>query len=65
MESKIAEVMASRRKYEVLIGKCNVLSQMKNNKNLKFFGNNSDDGLAQMAAYRIFNDKSEITEIQE
>ena len=49
--------MASRRKYELLDAKCQVLSSMKDNKNIKFFGNNSDDALAQMAAYRIHDEQ--------
>lgn len=30
-----------------------VISNLKSNKNLKIFGDNQDDVLAQMAAYRI------------
>lgn len=52
-ESKIANVMQSRRKYEHLNAKLDVIRSFKNNQNLKIFGDNNDDVLAQMAAYRI------------
>jgi len=45
-EGQIAKVMQSRRKYEYLNGKMDVISGFKGNKNLKIFGNNSDDALA-------------------
>ena len=35
-----------------------VIKAMKDNKNLKIFGDNSDDVIAQMAAYRL-NRKSD------
>jgi hypothetical protein len=38
--------MASRRKYEYLNSKMDVIKSFKDNKNLKIFGNNSDDALA-------------------
>lgn len=57
-EGQIAKVMQSRRKYEYLNGKMEVIAGFKDNKNLKIFGNNQDDALAQMAAYRI-NQKSD------
>ena len=41
------------------MAKCDLISLMKDNKNIKFFGNNSDDALAQMAAYRIHNEIEE------
>jgi len=52
-EAKIATVMQSRRKYEHLNAKLNVIKSFKHNSNLKIFGDNNDDVLAQMAAYRI------------
>lgn len=52
-EQSVAKVMQSRRKYEYLNGKMDVISGFQNNKNLKIFGDNQDDALAQMAAYRI------------
>ena len=55
-ETAIAKVMASRRKYEHLNAKLDVIKAFKGNKNLKIFGNNQDDVMAQMAAYRITND---------
>ena len=55
-EGQIAKVMQSRRKYEYLNSKMDVIAGFKDNKNLKIFGNNSDDALAQMAAYRIQTD---------
>ena len=55
-EQQIAKVMQSRRKYEYLNGKMDVIKGFKDNKNLKIFGNNQDDALAQMAAYRINKD---------
>jgi hypothetical protein len=57
-EQSITKVMQSRRKYEYLNGKMDVITGFKDNKNLKIFGNNQDDALAQMAAYRINQDKN-------
>ena len=45
--------MQSRRKYEHLNKKLDIIKAFKQNSNLKIFGNNNDDVLAQMAAYRI------------
>jgi len=55
-EKQISKVMASRRKYEYLDKKMDVIKGFQNNKNLKIFGDNQDDVLAQMAAYRINKD---------
>lgn len=52
-ESAIANVMQSRRKYEYLNKKLEVIEQFKNNANLHVFGDNNDDVLAQLAAFRI------------
>jgi len=52
-ESKIATVMQSRRKYEPLNKKLDVIKAFKWNNNLKIFGDNNDDVMAQMAAYRM------------
>ena len=56
-EQKISTVMQSRRKYEYLNSKMDVISSLKSNKNLKIFGDNQDDVLSQMAAYRITQNK--------
>jgi murein L,D-transpeptidase YafK len=45
--------MAARRKYEYLNRKLDVIKAFKENSNLKVFGDNKDDVLSQMAAYRI------------
>ena len=55
-EKQISKVMASRRKYEYLEKKMDVIKGFQGNKNLKIFGDNQDDVLAQMAAYRINKD---------
>lgn len=55
-EKNIATVMTSRRKYEHLNKKLDIIKSFKYNENLKIFGDNKDDVLAQMAAYRISND---------
>lgn len=55
-EKSISTVMQSRRKYEHLNKKLEIIKGFKDNKNLKIFGNNNDDVLAQMAAYRINRD---------
>jgi len=55
-EKQISKVMASRRKYEYLDKKMDVIKGFQGNKNLKIFGDNQDDVLAQMAAYRINKD---------
>ena len=59
-EAQISAVMASRRKYEYLGKKLDVISAFKDNKNLKIFGDNQDDILSQMAAYRITEGKGGI-----
>ena len=56
-ESQIGKVMAARRKYEHLAAKLQTIEAFQSNPNLKIFGDNNDDVLAQMAAYRISNDK--------
>ena len=56
-ESKISSVMQSRRKYEHLNKKLDVIEAFKDNKNLKIFGDNKDDVLSQMAAYRLNTEK--------
>ena len=48
--------MQSRRKYEHLNKKLEIIEGFKNNKNLKIFGNNNDDVLTQMAAFRVTKD---------
>ena len=45
--------MNARRKYEVLNSKLEVIESFKHNKNLKVFGNNKDDVLTQVAAFRV------------
>jgi hypothetical protein len=49
--------MQSRRKYEHLNKKLDVIEAFKDNKNLKIFGDNKDDVLSQMAAYRLNTEK--------
>ena len=55
-EKAISTVMQSRRKYGHLNKKLEIIKGFKENKNLKIFGNNNDDVLAQMADYRINKD---------
>ena len=55
-EKQISTVMQSRRKYEHLNKKLEIIEGFKNNKNLKIFGNNNDDVLTQMAAFRVTKD---------
>jgi len=45
-ESNISQVMQSRRKYEHLNKKLEVIEAFKGNKNLKIFGDNKDDVLS-------------------
>jgi hypothetical protein len=52
--------MASRRKYEHLDAKLKVIHAFKHNANVKIFGDNNDDVLSQMAAYRITADKKAL-----
>lgn len=59
-ESQVAQVMQSRRKFEYLGKKLDVIKAFKDNKNLKIFGDNKDDILSQMAAYRITDNKGGI-----
>lgn len=58
-EAQIATVMESRRKYEYLNKKLDVIKGFKDNKNLKVFGDNNDDVLSQMAAYRITDNRGD------
>lgn len=55
-EAQVSTVMQSRRKFEYLGKKLDVIKAFKDNKNLKIFGDNQDDILSQMAAYRINTD---------
>jgi hypothetical protein len=57
-EGQIAKVMAARRKYEHLNAKLKVIESFKDNANLKVFGNNNDDVISQVAAYRINDGKA-------
>ena len=59
-ESAIGKVMAQRRKYEHLNSKLGAIENFKHNKNVKIFGNNNDDVLSQMAAYRITSEKKTL-----
>jgi murein L,D-transpeptidase YafK len=59
-EAAISNVMQSRRKFEYLGKKLDVIKAFKDNKNLKIFGDNQDDILSQMAAYRITDNKGGI-----
>lgn len=52
-EQQISKVIASRRKYEHLNAKLDVIKSFKNNPNLRIFGSNNDDVMSQLAAYRI------------
>ena len=45
-EVEIADVIASRRKFEFLQSQCDVIQSMGSNKNLKIFGDNNDDALS-------------------
>ena len=45
-EKEISSVMQSRRKYEYLDKKMDVIKGFKSNKNLKIFGDNQDDVIA-------------------
>lgn len=56
-EKDISQVMQSRRKYEHLNKKLEVIRAFKHNKNLRIFGDNNDDVLSQMAAFRITDPK--------
>jgi len=56
-EASISTVMQSRRKFEYLNKKLEVIRAFKDNQNLKVFGDQKDDVLSQMAAYRISQDK--------
>ena len=52
-EAQISKVMESRRKYEYLDKKMEVIKGFKANKNIKIFGDSNDEVVAQMAAYRL------------
>ena len=57
-EAEISNVMKSRRYFEYMNKKLGVIEAFKNNQNLKVFGDQKDDVLSQMAAYRISQDKA-------
>jgi plastocyanin domain-containing protein len=50
-EKAIVDVMAQRRKFEYLNAKLGILKEARNNKNLKIFGDNTDDVMTQVAAF--------------
>lgn len=52
-EYAIANVMQSRRKYEYLNKKLEVIESMKETENLHVMGENNSDSITQIAAYRI------------
>ena len=58
-EAACSKVMASRRKYEHLNAKLEVIKGFKNNRNLKIYGDNKDDVMSQMAAYRVTHSEFE------
>jgi len=47
--------MLSRRKFEYLMKQLEVVKALKNNKNMKIFGENKADNLIQMTAFRAIN----------
>ena len=59
-EAQVANVMQSRRKYDYLNSKLDVIRAFRDNKNAKIFGDNQDDVISQMAAYRISNGQGGI-----
>jgi uncharacterized protein affecting Mg2+/Co2+ transport len=52
-EVQAQDVLAARRKYEYLEQKLEVLRSFRHNQNLKVFGENKDDVLSQVAAFRV------------
>jgi hypothetical protein len=55
VEAEIAKVLSSRRKYEYLTEKLKVIQNLGNNPNVKIFGNQNDNVVSQMAAYRLMH----------
>jgi hypothetical protein len=53
VESDIAKVLASRRRFEYLSQKLEVIRALGKNPNIKIFGNQNDNVVSQMAAYRL------------
>ncbi len=54
-EGELAKVLASRRQYEFLNKKLDVVKAIGQNPNIKIFGNQSDNVVSQMAAYRLLH----------
>ncbi len=54
-EGQLQKVLGSRRKYEYLNMKLGVIEAIGNNPNIKIFGNQSDNVISQMAAYRMIH----------
>jgi hypothetical protein len=54
-EGQLTKVMQSRRMYEYLNKKLEVLLALAHNKNIKIYGNQSDDKITELAAYRLLN----------
>lgn len=59
-EGELNKVLGSRRLYEYLNTKLQVIRAMGTNANLKIFGNSNDNQLSQMAAYRLMNNNGQI-----
>ena len=57
VEVEIAKVLTSRRKYEYLGKKLEVIRSLGQNPNIKIFGNQNDSAISQMAAYNIMRSK--------
>ena len=59
-EAQISDVMKSRRHYEYLNEKLEVIKAFKNNQNLKVFGDNNDDVMSQVAAFKVTQGNGQI-----
>lgn len=59
-EAELTKVLGLRRLYEYLNSKLEVIKSMGKNANLKIFGNQHDNVISQMAAYRLLNNEGQI-----
>ena len=55
LEGELQKVFGMERQYEYLDLKLEVLQSMGGNKDIKIYGNTSDNAVNQMAAYRLLH----------
>jgi len=52
-EAELSKLMSSKRQFDINMRKLGIMQSLANNKNVTLFGNQNDNLLAQLAAFRI------------